>query len=576
MNKTALRVFLFTRGQGGTASDEADIAMLAKNIQKANIKVNVVCFGFMDDYDIENNRLGDHKKDPEEEKNALLLVMLKESAPDNVQVLTGEVAVQLYREFRKPDKSSRPLFRDDLQIGNLSLAVGVYKYVRENKLKSLKKASAKAEQTSDEKQGLVASDTVFYKQDDAAMAPVEAEHQAKGFQYGKNIVPISALMEDGMKIYEEKGMRLLGFVESRKIPRQSFMSGIDIVVPTDSPRDRKLFSALLFAMLSTKKYALVRYVARKNSRGVSPKLMALIPYKSVKGEYFYLTELPTAEDVREYQFSSLRESSPRQRDVVGRLIDSLNLIELDEEGEPQETLRVKHMINPTRQYFFQSVFHRAMGEGEDLPPVDPHIHEYLHPEQALRQRAAPLVPELAQEFKFAVKATEPKKNLLVLRDLIERTEKVSEADSAETAESLAMMGKAKLFVDEPVLRELPFHDPLPTFRKMVTERSEDLVEPALRQLQAIIRKAAESGLEEQLQRAVEWTAELRAAAQLEQEHQLFDGWLKETSQQFSGKDFWTRLQRAGIGFIKADNRELFAAPAVLTKVQEELDVEELD
>jgi hypothetical protein len=71
--------------------------MLATNIQKANVKVNVVCFDFMDDYDLENNRLGTRKLGPEEERNALLLVLLKESAPDNVQVLPGQVAVQLYR-----------------------------------------------------------------------------------------------------------------------------------------------------------------------------------------------------------------------------------------------------------------------------------------------------------------------------------------------------------------------------------------------------------------------------------------------------------------------------------------------
>lgn len=88
------------------------------------------------------------------------------------------------------------------------------------------------------------------------------------------------------------------------------MSGVDIVVPSEDIRSRKLFSSLLFSMLSTKKYGLVRYVARKNSRGVSPKLMALIPKKNEKGECFYLVELPTAEDVREYQFSSLRESTP--------------------------------------------------------------------------------------------------------------------------------------------------------------------------------------------------------------------------------------------------------------------------
>ena len=31
--------------------------MLATNIKKANIKVNIVCFNFMDEYDIEENRL---------------------------------------------------------------------------------------------------------------------------------------------------------------------------------------------------------------------------------------------------------------------------------------------------------------------------------------------------------------------------------------------------------------------------------------------------------------------------------------------------------------------------------------
>jgi hypothetical protein len=47
----------------------------------------------------------------------------------------------------------------------------------------------------------VATDTVFYRQDDPDMAPVEAEHQAKGYQYGRSIVPISNVMEEGMKIY---------------------------------------------------------------------------------------------------------------------------------------------------------------------------------------------------------------------------------------------------------------------------------------------------------------------------------------------------------------------------------------
>ncbi len=279
--------------------------------------------------------------------------------------------------------------------------------------------------------------------------------------------------------------------------------------------------------------------------------------------------------MREFQFSSLKEATPDQRNIVGKLIDSMNLLDVDEDGETVESLRVKHTINPTRQYFFQSVFYRAMGEGEDLPPIDPAIDEYLHPERKLREKAAALAPELQAAFKFKVKDSPPKKNLLILRELMERTEKaVSEADSLDTAESVAYKGK--MFVDEPVARELPFHDPMPTFRKMVTEKSEDLVESAVKQLQRIIVKTAESGLEEHLKRAVEWANELRGVAREEEEHELFDGWLKGVWEQFRGKEFACALQKAGVGFLKADNRALFAPPAQLSKVQEELDVEELD
>lgn len=99
----------------------------------------------------------------------MLLVRLKDLAPLNIQILTAEVAIQLYRQFRKPEKPARPLFRDNLEIGPLSMGVAVYKYVRECKLKSLKKYSTKAEFSAEEKQGGVSADSVFYRQDDAGM-----------------------------------------------------------------------------------------------------------------------------------------------------------------------------------------------------------------------------------------------------------------------------------------------------------------------------------------------------------------------------------------------------------------------
>lgn len=62
-------------------------------------------------------------------------------------------------------------------------------------------------------------------------------------------------------------------------------------------------------MLSLNRYGLARYVPRNNKNGVTPKMVVLIPYRSAEREMFYLIELPTVEDVRQYPFNPLKESS---------------------------------------------------------------------------------------------------------------------------------------------------------------------------------------------------------------------------------------------------------------------------
>jgi hypothetical protein len=56
---------------------------------------------------------------------------------------------------------------------------------------------------------------------------------------------------------------------------------VDIVVPQKEDLiSRKLFSAFIYSMLVQKKYALARYVPRNSKRGVIPKMVVLIPYRS--------------------------------------------------------------------------------------------------------------------------------------------------------------------------------------------------------------------------------------------------------------------------------------------------------
>ena len=78
-------------------------------------------------------------------------------------------------------------------------------------------------------------------------------------------------------------------------------------------------------MISLNKYAIARYVARNAKRGVNPKMVVLIPYRSADREMFYLIELPTVEDVRDYPFNALKKSTETQKEIVRGLIDKMML-----------------------------------------------------------------------------------------------------------------------------------------------------------------------------------------------------------------------------------------------------------
>lgn len=72
------------------------------------------------------------------------------------------------------------------------------------------------------------------------------------------------------------------------------MGEIDIVVPSpENEISQKLFTSFNYSMISLNKYGLARYVPRNYKNGVTPKMVAIIPFRSAEKEHFYLVELPT-------------------------------------------------------------------------------------------------------------------------------------------------------------------------------------------------------------------------------------------------------------------------------------------
>lgn len=113
-----------------------------------------------------------------------------------------------------------------------------------------------------------------------------------------------------------------------------------------------------------------------------------------------MAELPTNEDIREYTFNSLKQSNQRQKDVIGKYIDKLNIFEyLDEQGNLVELLNPNDTYNPHLQVLYDNIITRGLSENPLLEPIRirPEIEEYVYAER----RTHPLVRELEEEMQEA-------------------------------------------------------------------------------------------------------------------------------------------------------------------------------
>ena len=142
----------------------------------------------------------------------------------------------------------------------------------------------------------------------------------------KEIKPEDVAM--GLNGDVERQFKMLGFADQNSVPRHHYVNGVDVVLPLRGQRNMRAFAALITQMIETRKVLIAKLIERKNG---DPKLVALLPHITKKQPLLYLVQLPTTEDIRDYQFPSLVASTNAQRKVVGNFIDALDLTKEDEE-----------------------------------------------------------------------------------------------------------------------------------------------------------------------------------------------------------------------------------------------------
>ncbi|XP_025933815.1 X-ray repair cross-complementing protein 5 isoform X3 [Apteryx rowi] len=308
------------------------------------------------------------------------------------EIYTFRESLERLSMFKKMER--RPVaWPCQLTIGsNLSIRIVAYKSLTEEKVKKTwTVVDAKTLRKDD-----VQKETVYCLNDDDE-TEIQKDDTIQGFRYGSDIVPFSKVDEEQMKYKTEaKCFSVLGFSRSCQIRRQYYMGNqvLKVFAAKDDENAAVAFSALIHALAELKVVAIVRYAF---DRRCNPQIGVAFPYIKDAYECLIYVQLPYMEDLRQYMFSSLKNNkkyipTEDQLSAVDSLIDSMNLVYEDDDGESFEDLfKPSKIPNPHFQRLYQCLQHKAFYPNEPLPPIEPHLLEMLEMPCVVKERCqAPL------------------------------------------------------------------------------------------------------------------------------------------------------------------------------------------
>ncbi|XP_061736083.1 X-ray repair cross-complementing protein 5 [Nerophis ophidion] len=313
------------------------------------------------------------------------------------QVYTFRNAIEELHMFKCIER--RPMaWPCQLTIGSaLSIRIVGYKAVTEEKLKKMWITVDAQSQKKDD----VKRETVHCLDDDNE-TEVDKDDIIQGFRYGNDIVPFSKVDQEQMKYkHDGKCFAVLGFTKQNMVPRHSFMGNqaIKIFAPFNDQHAGVALSALVRALDELNMVAIVRYAY---DRRCNPQIGAAFPCIKQHYECLIYVQLPFMEDLSHFTFAPLDSKkfapSDTQLQAVNSLIDSMMLVELDEDGDLKDMVKVHRIPNPAFQRHFQCLHHRAVRPGTSLPPIEPWLTALLDRPEVIKNRCGAPLEEVKRLF----------------------------------------------------------------------------------------------------------------------------------------------------------------------------------
>jgi ATP-dependent DNA helicase 2 subunit 2 len=440
------------------------------------------------------------------------------------------------KQFKKKKISPVSKFRGPMILTpSVFIDVAVYTKTIKVDLPSLKKHSLATEVDLDDvKTGGIQMERVYYVNDDPDQNPLGQEYITKAYNYGSSLVPISKTDEVLFKNSEEKCLKTIGFTDNYRVPRNYYMCGVDLVIPNPTNEDDiRAFCAIVQEMHNSNKVMICRYVYRNNA---DPKLVVLSPHIGKNGPVLYLNSLPTVEDIRDFQFESLKESTMKQEEVVSKFIDSLDLEKDDEDRDINENLKPSETYNPVLQYFYQCLEDKVVKKDNNLPGLDENIGEYLKPDKKLFEgnKYVTFLPKIF-EIKEKQKNEDKKKRVfwreMINNEILENTG-ISQKRLEEKLEAHKEEAKKNISTTRPI----------EDFKEMLNYKYSDLTVEAMKQMEEIIIKfIMESFKGSYYVKSMECLKALRESCIEEDEIDLFNDYMEKLRNDLPKEkflDFW--------------------------------------
>ncbi|NWT66594.1 XRCC5 protein, partial [Prunella himalayana] len=468
------------------------------------------------------------------------------------EIYTFRESLERLSMFKKMERKPMP-WPCQLTIGpNLSIRIVAYKSVTEEKVKKLWAiVDAKTLRKED-----VQKETVYCLNDDDE-TEVQKDDTIQGFRYGSDIIPFSKEDEEQMKYKTEaKCFSVLGFTRSSQIRRHYYMGNqaLKVFAAKDDENAAVAFSALVRALDELKVVAVVRYAY---DRRCYPQIGVAFPCIKDAYECLIYVQLPYMEDLRQYVFSSLKNSKKSvptvdQLSAVDSLIDSMNLVH--EDGETFEDLfKPSKIPNPHFQRLYQCLQHKAFHSDKPLPPIEQHLLEMLEMPCVVRERCqAPLERVKAL---FPLKEVGKKKEEKTAQDIFKDNEdepSLKKPKIEDEEESFSIMKLA-----EGNITSVGSVNPAEDFRILVRKKNADFKEVS-QQLINRIDQFLENKGSQYYMKGINCIRAFREEAMKLSKVQCFNDFLQILKSKLEDKalsDFWEIMVQERISLITKDEAE---------------------